>query len=87
MQGQHPPKSLKTEILVWGVIAGAVVAFLAWGWFYLFVLRPQMNLWLSHYISGYPAMLHVFPIVGVPILVGGAVGYVAKSLSKNKAVS
>jgi hypothetical protein len=84
-QEQSRPRSVKTEILVWGVIVGAVIGFLGWGWFYLFVLRPQMNLWLSHYISGYPAMLHVFPIVGVPILVGAAIGQLARLLRKRSA--
>lgn len=47
--------------------------FLVWGWYYLFVLRPRMNEWLAQYISGYPAMLHVFPIIGVPVAVFAAI--------------
>jgi len=32
-----------------------------------------MNSWLSQYISDYSAIVHVIPILGVPILEGVAV--------------
>ena len=35
-----------------------------------------MNEWLAHYVSGYPAMLHVFPIIGVPVLIFAAINFV-----------
>ena len=41
--------------------------FLIWGWFYLFVLRIELNNWLAKFISGYPAVLHLFPLLAVPV--------------------
>jgi hypothetical protein len=57
------------------VIIVMLVVFVGWGYEYLFVLRPIMNAWLAQYISGYPAILHVFPILAVPILVAMPLGW------------
>lgn len=57
-----------------GVVLGIFVGFLAWCYAYLFVLRPVMNAWLAQYIKGYPAMLHILPLLGVPILLGVVIG-------------
>lgn len=46
-----------------------LLGFLAWTYVYLFKLRPIMNAWLAQYISEYPAMLHLIPIIGLPVLV------------------
>lgn len=51
--------------MVWSIFS----VFLVWGYFYLTRVRPAMNQWLAQYISGYPAMLHLIPILGVPIAV------------------
>lgn len=42
--------------------------FLLWCPTYLFVVRPQLNAFLANHISGYPAILHLAPIL-VPIVV------------------
>lgn len=44
------------------------IVFLVWGYYYLFTLRPIMNNWLAHYIGGYPAILHLVPVLAVPAL-------------------
>jgi hypothetical protein len=42
--------------------------FLIWCPTYVFVVRPMINAWLSSYVSGYPAMLHLIPILA-PVIV------------------
>jgi hypothetical protein len=51
--------------------AGIVVflVFLAWLPTYLIVVRPVLNNWLAQYINSYPAMLHLVPIIGLPVLI------------------
>ncbi len=45
------------------------LVFLLWLGVYLVTLRPIMNQWLAeHGVEGYPLMLHLFPILAVPIL-------------------
>ncbi len=69
--GRNPRRSYlepKKDAPGWAVVVMLVV-FLVWGYIYLVDLRPLLNAWLAQYISGYPAMLHLFPILAVPILV------------------
>ena len=56
------------------VFFGILVVFIAWVWFYLFQIVPMMNAWLAQYIPSYPALLHLFPLLGVPILIMASVG-------------
>lgn len=42
--------------------------FLVWCPVYLFLIRPVLNEYLAAYVSGYPAMLHLLPIL-VPIVI------------------
>jgi len=60
---------IKKATPLW-VVPVMLVVLLAWGYLYLFILRPAMNAWLAHYISWYPAIIHVLPILAVPIAVG-----------------
>lgn len=45
-----------------------VAAFLVWTPTYLLYVRPPMNAWLAQFISGYPALLHLVPILGPIVL-------------------
>lgn len=42
--------------------------FLVWCPTYLFVARPRLNEFIANHINGYPAILHLVPIL-VPIVV------------------
>jgi len=44
--------------------------FLLWLPTYLIVVRPVLNQWLAKYFDWYPAILHLVPIIGLPVLVG-----------------
>ena len=50
------------------MVLSVLGVFLAWAYFYLVHVRPVMNAWLAQYISGYPAMFHLIPMLGVPIV-------------------
>ena len=45
------------------------VIFLVWGYYYLFSLRPIFNQWIFRYVNSYPAILHLFPILAVPVVI------------------
>lgn len=60
---------IKKAAPLW-VVAVMLIVLLVWGYVYLFILRPAMNAWLAHYISWYPAVIHVVPILAVPIFIG-----------------
>jgi len=55
------------------------LSFLVWGYYYLFTLRPALNRWLSQFVDGYPAMLHLFPILSVPVLIAVIISRVDQS--------
>jgi hypothetical protein len=50
-------------------VQGAVIilSFIAWLPVYLLIVRPIMNRYLAHYVDRYPAMLHLIPILLVPV--------------------
>jgi hypothetical protein len=62
----------KPDALVWLALF-IFIMFLAWVGYYLVVLRPQINQWAFKYVTSYPAMLHLIPLVGGPILVMAAI--------------
>jgi hypothetical protein len=72
----------KTQAPAWAILL-FLIAFTGWACYYAFVLRPQVNRWAFQYVSGYPAILHVIPIIGVPIVIGAAVGAVVKLFKKS----
>lgn len=78
-----PPTKPKASTTITGVVF--ISAFLAWGLFYIFYLRPMMNIWLAQFISGYPAMLHLVPLVGLPVLMAIGVGKLLGSGKKDAA--
>lgn len=47
-----------------------VVMFIVWIPIYLWVVRPILNEWLAQYVSGYPAMFHLVPTLGLPLFIG-----------------
>ena len=47
-----------------------VAMFVVWVPVYLWGIRPALNVWASQYVSGYPAILHLVPILGLPIILG-----------------
>jgi len=47
-----------------------VAMFVVWVPVYLWGIRPALNVWASQYVSGYPAILHLVPILGLPIMLG-----------------
>ncbi len=49
-----------------GVIV--VLSFVVWLPVYLFWVRAAVNGFVFKYVDGYPAMLHLFPLIGVPCL-------------------
>jgi hypothetical protein len=54
------------------------VSFFFWLPIYLIYVRPVINGYVGRYISGYPAILHLIPIFGVPFLLGGLMKRFAK---------
>ena len=46
-------------------------AFVAWVYFYLWHVRPVINGILFRFLPGYPALLHLLPIFGDPIVIIG----------------
>lgn len=67
------PEVSETQPPGW-FVAAFFMFFLAWAWLYLSVLRPEMNHWLAQYMSAYPAMLHLIPIIGLPVFVAFCLG-------------
>jgi hypothetical protein len=47
-----------------------LVVFLVWCPSYLVYVRPMFNSWIAGYVSSYPAMLHLIPILGPVIGIG-----------------
>lgn len=76
-----PPSSAQDQPPGWAVLL-FFVGFLVWGYIYLFHLRPIFNAWAFQYVGSYPAMVHVFPIIGGPIVVGLLFHYVGKLFKK-----
>lgn len=70
-QSSSSKTSGKVVLLVFG-------SFLVWCYVYLVILRPLINAWLAQYVSGYPAMLHMIPLIGVPIALAGLARFFSK---------
>ncbi len=46
------------------------------------MLRPILNAWLAQYVSGYPAIFHLVPILGIPISVVALVQKISDVVQK-----
>lgn len=57
------------------------IGFLVWCYVYLALLRPMLNEWLFQYINSYPALLHIVPLLGGPILVAFVVFLMSRLLT------
>ena len=64
-----------------------VLVFLAWLPTYLLLVRPTLNNWLAQYISAYPAMLHLVPIIGLPAIIAVVLGKIYPPPKSNSAQS
>jgi hypothetical protein len=79
-QTPKPPVPLTRADKQQGVII--VVAFIIWLPVYLMVVRPLINSYLAaRGVTGYPALLHLFPIFLAPVIIG----VIAKTMSKKEA--
>lgn len=66
MEGQKSAAYKKAEGMMTAVL---LLVFIVWTPVYLFWVRPKMNLFLANYISGYPAMLHLVPILAPVVII------------------
>jgi hypothetical protein len=79
------PEQMQGEAASSGWVALLVFCgFLVWLYVYLVMLRPQLNAWLAQYIHSYPAALHLFPIIGGPILLGLIVSWLGKLIRSDR---
>jgi hypothetical protein len=57
-----------------------LTAFVVWLPVYLIYVRPEMNGHLAEFgVTGYPAILHLLPVIGVPVFFAYLVGRLAGS--------
>lgn len=69
-----------------GAIAVVFVCFLIWLPVYLFFVRPIINRFLATYITHYPAMLHLIPIIVVPVVIGFMLAWFLKKRASDNAL-
>jgi hypothetical protein len=77
VQAQSKPSKV-TAMLGLLLMLAFIAGYIAWVYVYLAMLRPRINEWLGDYITSYPAMLHLFPLIGLPVLVIWVAGGVLK---------
>jgi hypothetical protein len=77
-----PPRPLTSLDRQEGLVV--VLVFVIWLPAYLIWLRPAINGVVFQYIPGYPAMLHLLPILGVPFALAMAYRWLARAWGRDQ---
>jgi hypothetical protein len=60
-----------------------LLVFVLWLPVYLIWVRTAINRFLFDYVSSYPAMVHLFPIIGVPCLIAIAYAKLSRAWGRH----
>jgi len=78
---RRPPETQLTRLQKdQGIII--VLGFFVWLPIYLIWVRGALNRVVFHYMDSYPAILHLFPLIGIPCLVALAFGRIGRSWTR-----